>query len=233
MTRPPAQALRAGTLLVWGSVLGWLWLSGHAANYIGSRTSWVVPFGTVALLACGAAALLATRTRTGGDATAAAGDWWGSALLVSPIVAVLLIPSPQLGASAAHRKASAMQARAQIARVHSSPGRPITLMEIVGGNVDPDTRAQVGAREGREAGIDGVVTKVTRDRIDVTRFQIYCCAADAIPFTVTVRGRRLDKHFKLNQWVAVKGRLHDSGGHIYEIAASGVRRARKPADPYL
>jgi uncharacterized membrane protein YcgQ (UPF0703/DUF1980 family) len=126
-----------------------------------------------------------------------------------------------------------MQARVQLAEKDIRPGRPITLMEIVGGNVDEDTRTLVGAREGRSAGIDGVVTKVAHGRIDVTRFQIYCCAADAIPFTVTVRGPRLAKQFKLNQWVAVTGRLHDSGGHIYEVEASKVRRAQRPADPYL
>ena len=44
------------------------------------------------------------------------------------------------------------------------------------------------------------------------RYKMNCCAADAIPFTVTVRAPRLDKRFKLNQWVAVSGRLRDSGG---------------------
>ena len=43
------QLLRAGTLLIWGLFLGWMWISGHAANYIGSRTGWVIPLGAVTL----------------------------------------------------------------------------------------------------------------------------------------------------------------------------------------
>jgi uncharacterized repeat protein (TIGR03943 family) len=224
------RALRAIALLAWGTFLGWLWLSGHAATYIGSRTTWVVPFGTIALLGSGSACLISAVGRRPGPHPAAR-EWWGSALLVSPIVAVLLVPSPQLGAYAAHRKAPAMQARAQIKHVDRS--RPITLTEIVGGNVAEDTRVEVGAHDGRAARIDGVVTKVAANRIDVTRFQIWCCAADAIPYTVTVRGPKLARRFKLNQWVAVTGRLRDSGGHIYEVVASSARRAPRPADPYL
>ena len=102
--------LRAAALLAWGGFLTWLWLSGRASNYIGSRTAWVVPFGAIGLLGCGIACLIAARGH-------ARRDWWGAALLVTPIVAVLLTPSPQLGAYAAQRKAPAMQARAQIGHV--------------------------------------------------------------------------------------------------------------------
>jgi uncharacterized membrane protein YcgQ (UPF0703/DUF1980 family) len=86
---------------------------------------------------------------------------------------------------------------------HVDRTKPITLSEIVAGNVDEDTRNEVGARDGRAARLSGIVTKVAHGRIDVTRFQIWCCAADAIPYTV------------------------------YEVMASDVHRAPKPADPYL
>ncbi len=209
--------LRAAALLAWGAFLTWLWFSGRAATYIGPRTAWVVPFGAVALLGCGVACLAFVRESRS--------DWWGGVLLVSPIVAVLATPSPQLGAYAAHRKAPA---RPEIG--HVDRAKPISLTEIVAGNVDEDTRDQVGAHDGRAARVSGIVTKVARGRIDVTRFQIWCCAADATPYTVTVRTA---KRFKLNQWVAVTGSLRDSGGHIYEVMASDVHRAPKPADPYL
>jgi uncharacterized repeat protein (TIGR03943 family) len=220
--------LRAVALLAWGAFLTWLWLGGRAATYIGPRTAWVVPFGAIALLGCGVACLLAARGQH-----AHSRDWWGGVLLVSPIVAVLATPSPQLGAYAAHRKAPAMQARAQIDREHIDRAKPISLTEIVAGNVDEDTRNQVGAHDGRAAKVSGIVTKVARGRIDVTRFQIWCCAADATPYTVTVRGTGLGRRFRLNQWVAVNGSLKDSGGHIYDVMASDVHRAPKPADPYL
>jgi uncharacterized repeat protein (TIGR03943 family) len=212
--------MRAAALLAWGAFLTWLWLGGRAATYIGPRTAWVVPFGAIALLGCGIACLALVRT--------VRADWWGGVLLVSPIVAVLATPSPQLGAYAAHRKAPLVQV--QLDRGHIDRAKPITLTEIVAGNVDEDTRTQVGAHEGRAAKVSGIVTKAARGRIDVTRFRIWCCAADATPFTVTVRTA---KRFKLNQWVAVKGSLRDSGGHIYEVMASDVHRAPKPADPYL
>jgi uncharacterized repeat protein (TIGR03943 family) len=210
--------MRAAALLAWGAFLTWLWLSGRAATYIGPRTAWVVPFGAVALLGSGVACLALVR--------ASRSDWWGGVFLVSPIVAVLATPSPQLGAHAAHRKAPPVAAPIG----HVDRAKPITLTEVVAGNVDEATRDKVGARDGRAARLSGIVTKVARGRIDVTRFQIWCCAADAIPYTVTLR---TPKRLKLNQWVAVKGSLKDSGGHIYEVVATDVHRAPRPADPYL
>jgi uncharacterized repeat protein (TIGR03943 family) len=236
MTWDRRRLLHAAVLFAWAGFFLWLWRSGAATTYIGSRTSWVVPFGAAGFTVCGLARLASARHR-GRPARVTVREAAGNAFFVAPLVAVLLVPSPQLGANAADRK-SAVKARIRAADLpapDTAAGgpRPITMLEIVGGNVDPETRRAVDAHSGRPARVDGVVTKVRRNAIDVTRFQIYCCAADAVPFTVTVEQRGIGRRFAKNQWVAADGVLRDSGDQIYVVAARTVRREPEPANPYL
>lgn len=226
------RLLHAAVLLAWAAFFGYLWASGKQTEFIGRRTSWIVPFGTVALTVCGLARLAGARGRRASMPRVALGELSASAFFLTPILAVLMVPSPQLGANAANRK-GALKAHLRSADLHQAANAPIGLQQIVGGNIDAATRRQVGARPGRAARVDGIVTKVGATSIDVTRFQIYCCAADALPFTVTVRQFRAGRHFKKNQWVTVDGDLVDTGGQIYAVDAWRIKVGAKPSDPYL
>lgn len=223
------RTVMATTLLAWGAFLTWMAASGSIARYLGPRTYWVAWFGAVTLLLAGAMTAL-HAFRSPGAATARA-DRVGAALLAAPIVFVLALPSPQLGAQAASRKAVGAGALSSFAPPSLSGG-PIGLEEIHYAGMSQEYGDQVGIVDGVDVSLTGFVTHPKNEKegtYSLTRFYISCCAADAVPYSVPVEaGRDLSD----DTWLTVTGTL-ERRNEGFVVVPAKIEEVTEPSSPYL
>lgn len=224
---------RGITLGCWAAFFAWLHLSGEKARYLGPRTYWVVVFGAVVL---GAAALghllpsrrVVSRRLEGRDLTAIAA-------LLAPLLAVAAVPSAELGALAASRKSAGAGAAAVGAIAPPAPesGEPLTFVDVHYASRSETYAAEAGVTEGMEMKLTGFVTHprgLPEGTLGLTRFQVSCCAADAVPYTVPVvtdPGAWSD-----DTWLEVTGRVARLGG-VYVLDPVATEVVDAPSDPYL
>lgn len=230
------RALRAIVVATWAGFFTWLWLSGEISRYLGPRTYWVVPFGAillgvVALIHC--FSLRVPRPQQGPSAI----DMVASVMLVLPIVAVLMIPSPELGSLAASRKATSGDTI--VAGSVTGGGEPIedpTFRDIVYAQQSNRYSKVTGVGPGTEVDLLGFIdrdSKGPEGTIRLTRFFVSCCAADAIPFSVAVDAAALPPmDLAADSWAAVTGKLEEREGQLVVRAAS-LDPVPEPQDPYL
>jgi uncharacterized repeat protein (TIGR03943 family) len=221
----PRTFARSFALAAWAAFFGVVWLSGDSDRYLGTRTTWVVPFGAVAT---GLAAAILLRRRGHGDRPLQSREGVGIAALLLPILLVIAVPHAELGAAAAERRAIDPSAIARIAAARSTTSR-ISYAQIMADAVHP----QPGARPGVRVGLVGFAMQragTAPGLFQVTRFQLTCCIADATPLFVTV-----DPPAGVpprNAWVSVTGPLARRQGELI-VQADSVERIEEPARPYL
>lgn len=227
------RAARGLVLACWAAFFAWLHLSGEKTRYLGPRTYWVVVFGAV-VLGAAAVAHLVTARRGPGRALVPR-DAWGIGALLAPLLAVAAVPSAELGALAASRKSTGAGAASVGAIAPPAPeaGDEISFAEIQYASESPEYAAEAGIAEGMEVELTGFVTHpggLPDGTLGLTRFQVSCCAADAVPFTVPLAehpdGRADDV------WLEVHGRLALRDG-VYVVEPEDVMVVDAPADPYL
>jgi uncharacterized repeat protein (TIGR03943 family) len=159
-------------------------------------------------------------------------------LLGLPVLAIFLVAPPALGSFTAARAAP----RSAPAIPPPSDGYPalpagdpvkLSLSEFIGRSFD----AQVGnatTLNGRRLALTGFTMPSKEGGWYLTRLQIACCAGDAIPLQIIVRGIAQPPK---ETWVEVTGTWipptpQTSGTGIHEIQATGVRPIKKPTRPY-
>lgn len=219
----------AATLFGWGAFLLWMALSNTMARFLGPRTYWVAWFGATTLLVSGLTtgwhALRSTGPRAG------RADWAGVLLLVLPIALVLAMPTPQLGAQAASRKAVGVGALSSFVPPPTG-SEEIGLEEIHYAGMSREYADQVGIVEGAEVELTGFVThpkSVTMGTFALTRFYISCCAADAVPYSVAIQA---DEDLIDDTWLRVSGTLQRDGEGFVVVPAD-IRPIEEPSTPYL
>jgi uncharacterized repeat protein (TIGR03943 family) len=218
----------AAVLLGWGLFLGWLAVSNTMARFLGPRTYWVAWFGTATLLISGSVtAVYATRAR---GPRARRADWAGVILLLLPVALVLALPTPQLGAQAASRKAVGVGALSGFAPP-TTHGDEIGLEEIHYAALSREYADQVGIVEGAEVQLVGFVThpKANEATFSLTRFYISCCAADAVPYSVSVAA---DEDLPDDTWLKIEGDL-TRGDRGFIVEPSSIDEIEEPSTPYL
>jgi uncharacterized repeat protein (TIGR03943 family) len=223
--------VRVAVLAIWTATFVWLWVDG-ATIYVGPRTAWIVPFGTIALGICTAVAAWSAVTKQRARARPSLRDLAGFAVLLAPIVAVLLVDSPQLGANAAQRKG---QIELSVDDLPANDGKTLDLVSFVAASQDPDVAQELGLDESaRPVAFPGIVTGREDSELEVTRFKIYCCAADAIPYTATVDdSRSLGTGLELNDWVYVRGAAREAADGTLIVRPQSLQPVEAPLDPYL
>ncbi|MDQ4126096.1 MAG: hypothetical protein M3134_10950, partial [Actinomycetota bacterium] len=162
-------------------------------------------------------------------------DAWGIGALLVPLLAVAAVPSAELGALAASRKSAGAGAASVGAIAPPAPaaGDEISFAEIQYASESPEYAAEAGIAEGMEIELTGFVTHpggLPDGTLGLTRFQVSCCAADAVPFTVPLvedPDARED-----DVWLEVRGRLALRDG-VYVVDPEHVEVVDAPADPYL
>lgn len=223
------RAVTAKMLLAWGAFLLWMAMSGTMSRFLGPRTYWVAWFGAATLLLTGAITGLHALRSPGPRAGRA--DWAGVVLLTIPMALVLALPSPQLGAQAASRKAVGVGALSSFVPPPVSGGE-IGLEEIHYGGISRAYADQVGIVEGAEVDLTGFVThpKNAKDgTFSLTRFYISCCAADAVPYSVPIQA---DADLADDTWLKVTGTLRrGKGGFV--VTPTEIEEIEEPSSPYL
>lgn len=228
----PRRSLRTIVLATWAGFFGYLWLSGEMTRYLGPRTYWVVIFGTIALGGAALAHLFTLRTEH--PARPSFGELLGSALLIVPVIAVVMIPSAELGALAASRKSSGglVSAVANIVPA-TADGGPISFIDIHYATESAPYAELAGVVDGAEVELVGFVTGSleTRTDFDLTRFYVSCCAADAVPYSVEIDPGG-SGGYEDDQWLEVTGSI-EKRGDVFVVIAEEIRSIEAPDDPYL
>jgi uncharacterized repeat protein (TIGR03943 family) len=222
------RAVTALVLLAWGAFLAWMAISNTMARFLGPRTYWVAWFGASTLLLSGLITAL-HALRSHGPRSGRA-DWAGVVLLMLPIAFVVALPTPQLGAQAASRKALGVGALSSFAPPPISGG-DIGLEEIHYAGLSREYGDQVGIVEGAEVELTGFVThpKGGSGLFSLTRFYISCCAADAVPYSV---GIEATDDMADDTWLQISGTL-TRAGQGFLVEPSDIDEVKEPSSPYL
>jgi len=234
-----SRLARALVLTAWAGFFGYLWASNDMVRYLGPRTYWVVPFGFITLGAAAAAHFVAlgSERRSWTGTRAATGlsrsDLIGIAALMLPIVAAAAVPQAELGALAVSRKATGAGATAGlVAPPAPEAGRAPNFIDVHFANESEEYATTLGIGDGTELGLVGFVSdSTTAGEFTLTRFYVSCCAADAIPYSVTVVDDQ-GADFPDNTWLRVNGVLANDGTE-YRLVADGIEEVAEPDSPYL
>lgn len=156
-------------------------------------------------------------------------------LLCLPLLLVLLIPPPALGAWAAARAGAAVPLPTPTAR-HPGPlpaGDPVALP--VHAYAERATWDAGRTLAGRTVDLTGFVTPDPAGGWYVTRAVITCCAADARSYLVKVTGPV--PALPTDTWVRVVGRAVPAAGTdpataVAQVEALSVTTTPAPSDPY-
>ncbi|TWH19701.1 TIGR03943 family putative permease subunit [Prauserella rugosa] len=153
-------------------------------------------------------------------------------LILAPVLAVLLVAPPALGADSVLRARQNFQpADTDFGPLPAGEVVPMTMTDFV-------TRAgwdETGALEGRTVRLTGFVVP-TDDGPQLARMVIGCCAADAFALRTELSGGQADL-LPADTWVVVTGRLVDSGDrhdrdYVPELDVRTLREIPQPDDPY-
>lgn len=217
---------RACAIAAWAAFFVFLWVSGDAQRYVGSRTAWVVPFGAV-VLSLAALTQLAFALR-GGEASSwpARREVAGLLGLLAPILLIAVIPAPSLGSLAVGKK---QVSRALPIADDVSAEKPLTLFDIAAAARTPQYAAERGVTPGRTVEVLGLVSERRDDgTFQLARFVASCCAADAIPYTVEINAPGLEAP-EQDKWVRAKGRIAKQGDAL-GVEATELFVVDEPAD---
>ena len=238
----------AAILLALGALALRLGLTDAHLAYIRPAMGPVLALAGAVLVLLGAGVLLGPRhrpgqapnavpTRDGHDHTGTSGVAW---LLVAPILAIAVVVPRPLGAFAANRAAATLPAPTRTdfgpLPAPAAPGDPVvlSLKEFVGRAVYDRGRSL----QGTPVRLVGFVTPDTRGGgFLLTRFIVTCCAADARPLRVAVRGLEPPGP-AADTWLEVTGTWHAEPRAAEDqrppvLDATDVRTIPAPTSPYL
>ena len=224
------RLLRTFVLGVWAAFFVWLLVSGEVNRYIGPRTQWVVFFGAVALTVATIAHLVRLREPKGSRTTVR--DTLGLLSMLVPLIAVLAVPTPSLGSLAASRKITGTFTSG-VLQPRASDVDDISFTEIEYASDSAAFAQNVGIADGTPVELTGFVNN-NDDLADgdfrLTRFSIYCCAADVVPHSVTIDGD--GQTYDDDQWLTVTGTLAEGDGEFVVVPES-IEEVDEPKNPYL
>ncbi|WP_171064444.1 TIGR03943 family putative permease subunit [Actinomadura soli] len=242
-------------LILIGAAVLWITLgSGEYVNYVRPGFRFLLVPAALALLVLGAAGLRREWRTTDhtpehahehGDAPS--GDDHGhdhsrgprtAWLLCLPILAVFLIAPPALGSFTATRDtgraAPPPTGPAGGFKPLPANGTPVAMSmgEFIGRAWEAQT-SDPSRFQGVPVRLTGFVTPAGKGW-QITRLKIACCAGDAVPFPVRVRGLPRPP---ADTWVEVVGIWKPpgpgtKGTSVQELSGRSLKRIKKPKNPY-
>lgn len=232
---------RTGSLLVVviGATAVWVWASGAALNYIRpSLTPYLLASGVVLVLL----GLLPPGGLLGRPAEGAERRHGGAArvawLLLAPALVVVLVQPAALGSHAVSSRTAVPGGSGDTYPPLAPPVRgavPMTMAEFITRGLRDRNRSLEGVRV-RLVGF--VAPQRGGDGYRLTRFVIFCCAADAEALQVVVRGDPTPRAG--DQWLEVEGHWQarpvaaadDPSPVPPVLVADAVRPVAQPRHPY-
>lgn len=161
-------------------------------------------------------------------------------LLLLPVLAILLVAPPALGADTVTRSAVTLPAPAEDAGFAPLPRERVTalpLSEFVTRAVWDDS----GSLDGRQVRLTGFAVRAPNGSVHLARLAIACCAADATPvrvrlaargaFAADVQGMRQDLWYQVTG-ALVPGSASPDNDFVPALAVSGLRETPPPTEPY-
>jgi putative membrane protein len=227
------RSVRALALIAWAGVFAWLWTTGESVRYLGPRTQWVVPLGAVGLTLAAAGYLRATRDTPSTRARPL--ELAGLAALLVPILAAATLAHAQLGSLAASNKLSSRGIDpSALARLASRDASTVGFLQLNAAGRDAGLSRELGLAAGRPVRLVGFVSSPDGRRpIELSRFYITCCVADAVPVSVHVSQGALRRlRVRRDDWLDVTGVLAH-GNREWILRAVRVEHVDAPSNPYL
>lgn len=222
------RLLRCAGLGAWAAFFIYLIVSNERLRYIGPRTQWVIEFGAIVLSVATLAHIPFLRTTKARAASRR--DGLGVLVILAPILLTIVVPAPELGSLAASRKAGTTGLTSAIAFAPPSGDREVSFIDIHYANLSEDYAAQTGVADGRPLSLTGFVTHEGGVGLQLTRFYISCCAADAIPYSVALDAGGSD--FPDDTWLRVDGTIRQTAeGFVLEVER--LTEVETPDNPYL
>ena len=221
----------ATTVLLVGALLVRLAVTGAYERYVRAGMGpWLLVAGILLVLLGLFGVVRALRGTATEDSHEHHGHERAGWLLLIPVVALLLVAPPALGSFGVDRNTvvAVSSGGRTFASLSSSEPVPMTLLEYDERAADHD-----GASFGTvRVQLTGFVARVADgDGFRLARYQIQCCAADAVAAVARVVGASGDLPAR-DQWVTVTGTYHGSPGGIPELLTSIVSPVPPPRDPY-
>jgi uncharacterized repeat protein (TIGR03943 family) len=235
MSAQHVKAIKATILAAWASFFVWLLASGAVYRYIGPRTRWVVWFGAFLLTATAVGQLAALKHRAS-EARTSVSQVVQSIVLLVPLVVLLVVPRPNLGSLAASRKdTGALGTTPSLTAPEPTDGQELSFAEISYASTSDDYAASIGIADGYPVELTGFVSDrsgPSRQTFSLTRFQMFCCAADVVPYSVTVVPAATTTAYEQDTWLSVRGTLVDVEGE-WVVKAMAIKEVDEPENPYL
>lgn len=155
-------------------------------------------------------------------------------LLLAPVLALLLVTPPALGSDAVDRSTVTVSGSAPVFAPLPAGGEPRTLrvQEFQERALD-----RAGASlQGRVVSVTGFVARERDgDGFRLARYQIACCAADAVAAVVRIAGPAVETSGvpRREQWFTVTGTFRAVGADgVPELTATTLTPMATPVDPY-
>ena len=234
------EEARATTVLLVGALMVRLSVGGAYARYVRVGMGWWLLVAGVLLVALGLAgvvrALWPGRRAVPAEGHAhghpdghAHGDRVGW-LLLAPVLALLLVTPPALGSFGVDRSAAVniTSSGRTFDPLPAGGTVPMSLLEFDQRRADHDG-ASFGSTPVRLTGF--VARANDGNGFRIARYQIACCAADAVASVVRVTGTSGNPPAR-DQWVTVTGTFQHSAGDVPEVHATTLIEVPAPADPY-
>lgn len=220
------RLIRGLALSAWALLFAWLWLSGKATMYVGPRTIWVVWFGAIALTVAAVAVLAGVRGPAPGRGVTRR-DLLAMTALMAPVLCAVAIPAPLLGSLAVSQKAVGGIAADRLRAERDHP----SLYAIAAASAQPEKAADFGIRPGMRVDIDGFVSGQVPGGIEVSRFLAMCCAADAVPYSITATTPPGEAAYANDTWLQLRGTVRE-GEEGFVLEATSVSAIDPPSNPY-
>jgi uncharacterized repeat protein (TIGR03943 family) len=151
-------------------------------------------------------------------------------LLLAPIAALLLVAPPTLGSFGVSRSAAVNVHTGGTVfdpLPHGAKAVPMTLLEYGQRAFDSHGSSLTGAT----IELTGFISRVDTRGFQLARYQIACCAADAVPAIVIVEGVAGHPP-RRDAWVHITGVYVGGTGDLPRMAATSVVEIPVPNEPY-
>lgn len=232
-------------LILLGGALVKLVVSGEYVRYVKpAHQPWMLAGGAVMVL-LGLVAVARDlgsggREQTGhedGHAHGTRSSW----MLLVPVLTVLLVAPPALGADSVERAQDrstrvppGSSGNAAFPALSSADVVPLSMSDFAARAGWDDT----GTLDGRTVRLTGFVVRRGANRY-LARMVIGCCAADAAPVTVLLGGRaaRALERVPDDTWIEVTGEVVPGSAtqktnYVPELTVGSARSVPEPTDPY-
>jgi len=235
MVAAVSEDARATTVLLVGALMIRLAVGGAYAKYVRAGMGPLLLVAGILLAGLGLVGVVRALGRRGrGPASEDAHGHQHSErigwLLLAPVLALLLVTPPTLGSFGVNRSAAVNVAAGGKVFAALRPGRtvPMTLLEFDERAVD-HKGASFGPVQVRLTGF--VTPSSDTQGFRIARYQIACCAADAVASVVRVTGASGSRPAR-DQWVTVTGTFTPATDGVPELHAISLAEIPTPVDPY-